>query len=101
MVYDLKSNVGGCGECYLIDLPKNEDEDDHNSLAATPSCLAQSEGLIFYLPIDGRQMKFSVWLLEMEKDESRQFVGAIGRYIRANSVAQAKAWGLYALQWAS
>lgn len=72
MVYDLKSNVGGCGECYLIDLPKNEEEDDHNSVTATRSCLTESEGFIFYLRIDGRQMKFSVWLLEMEKDESSE-----------------------------
>ncbi|KAI3874661.1 hypothetical protein MKW92_047206, partial [Papaver armeniacum] len=71
MVYDLKSNVGGCGECYLIDLPKNEEEDDHNSVTATRSCLAISEGFIFYLRIDGRQMKFS-GLLEMEKDESSE-----------------------------
>lgn len=35
------------------------------------------------------------------RNDAGQFVGAMGRYIRANSVAQAKAWGLYALQWAS
>ncbi|KAI3959312.1 hypothetical protein MKW98_018902 [Papaver atlanticum] len=93
IVYDLKKNVGGSGEAMLIDLPKNEEEDDNCSLSAVRSCLADSKGHIFYIRIGNRQLNVTVWLLEEEKDDcSEQWSWKVAHKIKVSEILAGYDW---------
>ncbi|XP_026434056.1 uncharacterized protein LOC113331577 isoform X1 [Papaver somniferum] len=93
IAYDIKNRVGGCGECMLIDLPKNEEEDDYGSPSAAPSCLTVSEGCIFYIRIESKQMNVSIWLLEEENDDSsEQWSWKVVQKINVNEMLAGSDW---------
>ncbi|KAI3843791.1 hypothetical protein MKX03_017988, partial [Papaver bracteatum] len=90
VTYDLKKNVGCSGKCMLIDLPKNEDEDDNGSLSDARSCISESEGFIFYIKIeDSRQMIASVWLLE---EDNAQWSWKSVHKIKVNEMLAGHDW---------
>ncbi|KAI3959313.1 hypothetical protein MKW98_018903, partial [Papaver atlanticum] len=92
VIYDLKNNVGGSGECVLVDLPKSEEEDDNGSFNAARSCIAESERFIFYIRIEIRQMYARVWLIE-EKDESNeQWSWKVVHKIKLNEMLAGYEW---------